>query len=199
VEEPNKEDIRRFLKVSSLDNTFDSFDVVKGTEKTYRAMKVMAEEEHQPMLLVCGAIGNGKTHLCEALSIALYKKGIKCPVTLWGELKKRLLQRMHYPKPSQADYYTMFEELKKRKYIIIDDVGLGSSGSSWEMTELEDLINYRYRERLFTVVTTNRTLEELPERVVSRFFDVKVARIIVNEGQDYRLAKAGEKRASKKL
>lgn len=147
----------------------------------------MAEGNHKPMLLVCGGLGNGKTYLCEALAIALYRKGERCPVNLWSELRRQLLQAMHRPKPGKMDYDDLFESIRRRERLIIDDIGMGSKGTDWEVAEIEDIINYRYRERLFTVLTTNRTLEELPERVVSRFFDPEVSEVVINEGKDYRV------------
>jgi len=193
TEEQVKERMRQFLGLTNWNRTFATFKVVNGTRRAFSTMKAMAEGKHQPMLLLCGGIGNGKTHLCEALSIELYKKGIKCPITLWAELRRKLLQAMHRPKPNQADYDTLFDNFRKRKYVIIDDVGMGSKMTEWEESELEDIINYRYREGLFTVMTTNRALEELPDRVVSRFFDPEVSEVVINEGKDYRLNRVGGK------
>lgn len=191
TKEQAKEGMRQFLGLTNWGRTFATFKVVNGTKRAFDAMKAMAVGKHKPMFLLCGGIGNGKTHLCESLSIELYKQGIKCPITLWAELRRQLLQAMHRPKPRQVDYDTLFDNFRKRKYVIIDDVGMGSKMTEWEESELEDIINYRYREGLFTVMTTNRALEELPERVVSRFFDPEVSEVVVNEGKDYRLNRAG--------
>lgn len=187
TEEDRRELLRRNLGLSGTVHTFESFKPVKGTGRALTAMREMANGNHLPLLLLCGAIGNGKTHLCEALCIALYRKGVFCPVTLWSELRRELLRRMHRARPDEKDYDEFFEDFRKRRHVIIDDIGMGSRGTEWEMCELEDIVNYRYRERLFTVLTTNRTLEELPERVVSRFFDPAVGEVVINEGKDYRL------------
>lgn len=185
--EKRREALRKSLGLTDLRHTFDTFIVSKATKKVCEAAKSMVYSEHPLMLLIYGGIGNGKTHLCEAVCIGLYQKGIRCQVTLWSELRRQLLQAMHRPKPNQSDYDTIFENFRQRSHVIIDDVGMGSKGTEWEMCELEDIINYRYRERLFTLMTTNRTLEELPERVVSRFFDPEVGEVVLNEGDDYRL------------
>ncbi|MBA7590759.1 hypothetical protein ES708_32896 [subsurface metagenome] len=70
-------------------------------------------------------------------------------------------------------------------------MGIGGSGSEWELGQLEEIIAIRYRERLFTILTTNRDLTELPERVVSRFKDPDVGRVVLNDGADYRRRKGG--------
>lgn len=190
TKEQKVERLRALLGLSDTNHTFENFKVLAGTRRAYEAFKGMANGTHKPMLLCCGAIGNGKTYLCEALSISLYRKGIRCEVSLWSELRRRLLQAMHRPKPGSVDYDELFKSIRRRKFLIIDDVGMGSRGTEWEMSELEDIVNYRYRERLFTVMTTNRTLEELPERVVSRFFDPEVSEVVINEGKDYRIKEA---------
>lgn len=181
------ESLRVSLGLTDVRHTFDNFEVVDGTKRAYEAFKAMANGTHKPLLLLVGNIGNGKTYLCEALSIALYHKGIRCFVDLWSELRRRLLQAMHRPIPGRMDYDELFDSIRRREYLIIDDVGMGSRGTGWERGELEDIVNYRYRERLFTVLTTNQTLEELPERVVSRFFDPEVSEVVMNEGKDYRI------------
>ena len=74
----------------------------------------------------------------------------------------------------------------KSAHLIIDDVGMGGSGSNWEFGQLEEIIVYRYRERLVTVMTTNRDLKELPERIVSRFYDPEIGCVVLNDAPDYR-------------
>lgn len=180
---------RKMLGLTNWQHTFDKFNVLPGTQKTFNSVKALAEGKHQPMLLICGGLGNGKTYLCEAVSISLYKKGVKCKVWLWSDLRRWLLQLMHRPQPNLPTYDTYFDRLRNSPRLIIDDFGMGSKGSEWEIGEIEDIINYRYRERLFTLMTTNRTLEELPARIVSRFFDPEVSEIIINEGKDYRIKK----------
>lgn len=187
TKEEKIEKLRIGLGLSSVRHTFENWKHLHGTEKCYKAFLAMAEGKHQPMLLMAGGVGNGKTYLCEALAIALYRKGIRCPVNLWAELRRQLLQAMHRPNPRKMNYDDLFESIRKRERLIIDDVGMGSKGTDWEMSELEDIINYRYRENLFTVLTTNRTLEELPERIVSRFFDPEVSEVVINDGIDYRV------------
>lgn len=192
TKEQKVESLRVSLGLTDVRHTFDNFKVVDGTKRAHEAFKAMANGTHKPMLLCVGNIGNGKTFLCEALSIALYRRGVRCSVELWSELRRRLLQAMHRPRPNAMDYDELFDSIRKRRYLIIDDVGMGSRGTEWEKSELEDIVNYRYKERLFTVLTTNKTLEELPERVVSRFFDPEVSEVVMNEGKDYRIKEAEE-------
>ena len=57
------------------------------------------------------------------------------------------------------------------------------------MSKLEHIVDCRYREQLITVVISNKDLMQLNEksvRIVSRFSDPDVSRIVLNEADDYR-------------
>ena len=145
------------------------------------------------MLLCYGSDGCGKTYLCEALSIEFAKRNIVCPVNEWCEVIRDFKRRMH--SETQGDYDAMFESFRRAPRLIIDDVGMGSTGSSWEWGELEEIINYRYREGLMTVVTTNLNIEPnpkdynqpyVPRRIVSRFTDAVKSRLVLNSAGNYR-------------
>lgn len=185
--EQKLEGLRRSLGLSSLEHTFEKFERVAGTGEALKAFKAMASDGHKPMLLCYGGVGNGKTHLCEALSIALYKKGIRCQVTIWSDVMRMFKKGMHRgdPESHSLSYDDLFEQFRRRERLILDDAGMGSSDTEWAWGELEDIINYRYQEQLFTVVATNKDLDEMPERIVRRFNDSEVGVIVWNKGKEY--------------
>lgn len=188
--EEKKEELRKSLGVASLDNTFENFKPAPGTSKALAAFKALASGKTRWKMLLCyGGVGNGKTHLCEATSITLYKRGGFCRVLTMARIMLALKQCMG------PERITSYEELIDRycrcSHLIIDDVGMGGSGSEWEYGQLEEIVVIRYRERLFTILTTNRDLTELPERITSRFQDPDVGRVVLNEGADYRKLKVG--------
>jgi len=168
-------------------HTFENWVHSKETEVMYVAFQMMLDKDNRRPLLLCyGGTGNGKTYLCEALVIAMNGQGENCRLTVWSEfisdLKRRISRRDEY----EATYDAIFKGTCECNYLILDDIGMGTRESEWEYGELESIVGYRYRRRLFTVVTTNKDIEELPERIVSRFFDKEVATIIENKGRDYR-------------
>ncbi len=124
------------------------------------------------------------THLCEALSIGLSRQNILCRVNEWAELIREFKRDMHSEHPT--DYDEHFERIRQQKRLIIDDVGMGSVGSSWEWGELEDIVNYRYRQGLLTVITTNLDITKFPDRIISRFRDITKSRIVLMGAEDYR-------------
>lgn len=189
--EERREALRRSLWVSSLDNTFANFRQVKGTEKALAAFKALAGGKTRWKMLLCyGGVGNGKTHLCEAAAIELYKRGIFCRVLTMARIMRAIKECMG------PERHISYEELLSNycygERLILDDVGMGGSGSEWEFGQLEEIVAARYHEKLFTVMTTNRDLSELPERIVSRFQDPDIGRVVLNQGEDFRRLKAKE-------
>jgi len=183
--EEKREELRKSLGLSSLENTFENFKPVTGTEKALATFKALASSKAKWKMLLCyGGVGNGKTHLCEATAIALYKRGAFCRVLTMARIMRTLKECMN--PGSLTAYEEMMDRYCRYSHLIVDDVGMGGSGSEWEWGQLEEIIVVRYRERLFTILTTNRDLTELPERIVSRFKDPDVGRVVLNQGDDYR-------------
>jgi len=176
------------MGVSSLDNTFEALKPWPGTEKALAAFKALALGESEWHMLLCyGGVGNGKTHFCEATALALYKRGLFCRVLTMDRMMGTLKECIG------SDRYISFEELLSNYSsgpLILDDV----EGTEWEFEQLEKIIRMRYRENLFTILTTNLDLKELPERIVSRFRDPEKGRLILNQGKDFRPLK-GQKEA----
>lgn len=171
--------------MSSLSHTFENFKPVKGTEKTLAAFKALASGKTEWKLLLCyGGVGNGKTHLCEATTLELYKRGIICRVLSMATIMRALKSCMG-SEPAH-DYNEVLNRYCHSPHLIIDDVGMGGSGSEWQYGQLEEIVVARYRDCLFTIITTNRDISELPERIVSRFREQGVGKVVLNEGPDYR-------------
>lgn len=186
--EQKKETLRKALGVSSLENTFEFFYPVKGTQKALAAFKSLAYgKTNRPMLLCYGGVGNGKTHLCEATAIAMYKRDLFVRVCTMSNIMMALKSNMN--KKAWPGYDWLITSYCVAERLIIDDVGMGGSGSSWEWGQLEDIMIARYKERLFTIFTTNLDITELPERIVSRFSDPDVGTVVLNKGEDYRRLK----------
>lgn len=182
--EEKRESLRKELGVSSLNNTFEFFSPVKGTQKALAAFKALAYgKTHRPMLICYGGVGNGKTHLCEATAIAMYKQGLFVRVMTMSQMMITLKSYMNNQEPPSFDWLLSSYCLAER--LIIDDV----DGTEWEFEQLEKIMRFRYHDSLFTIFTTNLDISELPERIVSRFSDPEVGTIVLNRGEDYRRLK----------
>jgi len=166
----------------SLDNTFENFKPMPGTERALAAFKaVLAGPEF--MLLCYGGVGNGKTHLCEAAAIELYKRGKFCRVMKMPEMLSTLRRAIDDP---EMNYDVILDNYCYAERLIVDDIGAGGSDSDFGDRVLERIVVARYGRQLFTIVTSNREISELPERVKSRFEDVVTSYLVLNEGADYR-------------
>ncbi len=188
------EELRWNIRVASLDNTFANFKMVKGTENAFRAFKALAMGKTDWKMLLCyGGVGNGKTHLLEATAIALHKQGKFARVLTMSEVMNSFKRGME--KDAILSLGDRLREMSKAPYLLLDDVGMGGSGSDWEWGQLEDIIVYRYRENLFTVLTSNLDIKPdpnnptrafIPERIVSRFSDSEKASMVLNSAIDFR-------------
>lgn len=137
------------------------------------------------MLLCYGGIGNGKTYMMEATVLRLRERGFYSRVSVWnqftGVLKNALRTKGCIP-----SYEQLLMNYCQAKIILMDDYGMGTTDTAWEKSVLEQLIDYRYYNHLPTALTTNMKLEDLPERVVSRFSEPGVGVIVENKAGDYR-------------
>jgi DNA replication protein DnaC len=168
--------------VSPRRQSFESFDKkIPGVKETYGAFYDLAHGQTKlPFLLVYGGVGNGKSHLCEATTIVLNRRGIDARLYTVADLMARLKDSISTNTAEQE-----VKHLKEVPALVLDDLGV-EYGSSWEMAKIEEIIDARYRNQLITVLTTNRDLDQLPERVVSRFSDPDVSRCVLNGAKDYR-------------
>lgn len=190
-EEPeSKSDSLSRFNLSSLEHTFKNFRQLKGTEQAYDAFYKLSQGKLGKKFVFCyGTVGCGKTHLIEATVIEWAKQGIGSRYQTMSEIMRWLKKAM---KPNSVPPYDMlFERVCNQDKLIIDDVGMGTIESNWELAELEDIINERYHKRFrddgkVTILASNKKPSDLPDRVVSRFFDPEVGVVVFIGAGDYR-------------
>jgi len=186
------ERIVRALGISSLESTFERFRPVIGAEKAYRAALAISNlDTTWKMLMIYGDNGNGKTHLIEAISIKLWGKGIFCRVRSMVEIMHQLKATFDIrDKDETNSYQTMMENFCRMPYLIIDDLGAADTDTDWCWSQIEAIVLSRYRDNLFTVITTNKDINKMPRFLISRFGDKAKSRMMQNEARDYRPLKA---------
>jgi len=170
------------LGVTTLENTFENFKPVSGTESALAAFKAVLDGP-EFMLLCYGGVGNGKTHLCEAVAIELYKRGKFCRVMKMPDMLATLRKAINNP---EMGYDEILGNFCYGERLIVDDVGAGGSDSEFGDRVLETIVVARYGRQLLTIMTTNVEISQLPERVISRFEDTVTSYLVQNEGEDYR-------------
>lgn len=179
-----------YLKIKGVSErlqTFESFKKREGTHASYQAFYDLAHGyTEKPFILCCGANGCGKTHLAQALTITLNRRGTNThfyPVPNLLQILKTAIQE------KKLDDW--LDSLATMPALVLDDFGM-EYGTDWEMTQLETVINERWQERRITVITTNKTLSDLKEkspRIFSRMCDKELSQVVANTATDYRIAR----------
>lgn len=185
VKVARREDVLQWLGVTNLDNTFENMRCPKGFKPTLESFKAIASGSADfSLLMVYGGVGNGKSMCCEATVIAMYDRRFLVKRDRWSDLVR--IMKSHFNGRGLMSYEQYFSSLRGRDRLILDDVGSGSTLGAWEWGELEDIIDYRYERRLFTILTTNLDIKQFPERILSRFRDRSRSRLVFDEAEDQR-------------
>lgn len=162
--------------------SFENFDAtVPGVKRAYEAAIKMAEGMGKFIwLILYGGVGNGKTHLLNAIANRTMSRGQTTKLIMMAELLSELRMAMDDHKVDAK-----LKELKEVRYLLIDELGL-EYGTGWEKEKIEELLAARWNNGRFTIVASNLDIEDLPERIKSRFKDAYLSRAIVNKAVDYR-------------
>lgn len=180
---------QRLQGAKAQEQTFDNFRVPpKGGNREARdAARAWTDARATFIwLLIYGTTGNGKSHLCNAALRALLGRGIPARLTTAATILQSLRTGIQ---DHTAD--DRMQSYQQAPVLIIDDIGAGmkhpnEKGSEWEWSRLEELLVHRYENVMPTMATTNLQPSELPERIISRFRDTAMSRIVHNAAGDYR-------------
>lgn len=168
--------------------TLAAFSQELGTEKTYAAFYYLAKPEERkgedkrrrPFLLCYGGVGNGKTHLCNAVALELNFQKIGVRMYAAADLMSDLWAGMN-----NHTLDMKLEFVKTIPALIIDDYGV-NYGAELELSWMDQIIDSRYRDEKITILTMNKDISTLSERVKSRFFDAYLSVAVLNQGVDRR-------------
>jgi len=170
-------------QVDGTRQTFGTFNQkVPGVQDCYKKAKAIASgKSDYPWLIIYGGTGNGKSHLLNAIANEVMTRGIPVRLVLMAELLSSLRMAIE---TNNVDF--KLKELKEIPYLLIDELGL-EYGTDWEKAKIEELLSARWHYGLHTVAATNLDIEQLPDRIKSRFKDEVLSRWVRNGGGDYRL------------
>ncbi len=173
-----------------MNHTFESFKKLSGTIEALEIMKALANGENKlKFILLYGERGTGKTHLIEATIIRWSERGIYCRYQTASNIMRMLKQS--FSPDAKTDYSVLFSRLCDAEKLIIDDYGMGIQETRFEVSDLEDIVNERYHKRFrddakVTIIATNKDIKDMPDRIVSRFYDPEFGKAILLDAQDYR-------------
>jgi len=174
-----------FLKMKGVarpQQTFETFRETPENKESFEAMKALATgKSNFFLLLIYGGVGNGKTHLANAMTIFLNEHGQDCRYFIVADLMSSL--RGTIAKGESVD--DLINTIRDFSALILDDYK-PDLGTAFEQDVVEQIINHRYAFMLPTVLITNADWKSLPERIVSRFSEPGVGKVILNGASDYR-------------
>lgn len=140
-------------------------------------------ESPKGWLVLRGGYGCGKTHLVAAIANHRLMQGEPALFVVVPDLLDYL--RSAYSPGSNEGFDERFQAICETRLLILDDL-VTQSSTPWAREKLFQIFNYRYNAQLPTVVTTNCSLEDLDDRLRSRFLDQDLVEVVAITALDYR-------------
>lgn len=136
----------------------------------------------QGWLLLEGGYGCGKTHIAAAIANLAVSMGKPTLFITVPDLLDSL--RFAFSDP-ETTFEARFEEVRNADLLVLDDFGT-QNATGWAQEKLFQIMNYRYINKLPTVITTNLVLDEIESRIRSRLQDEEFVAHLRITAPDYR-------------
>ena len=166
---------------------FDTFKPRKRWPSVQEALDVsrlFSRGEAKPILVLAGPAGTGKSHLLQSIGWTLVDNGRLCcyitQVDLLGEIRSHL---------RSPDYDDVLSHFMNVPYLLLDDLGTAGA-TDWSMGILDNLIDFRWQNRMSMVIATNAKAVELQQRIADRLNDKEVSTVVAISAPSFR---SGEK------
>ena len=199
IEEARSRFIKSGLASSFANKSFEQFEtygnsvLIDAKETAERFVNQFREgaPEVSPSLLLCGQVGAGKTHLGTACSMKLLEQDIAVIYMGYREevtsLKTKIID--------EEAYTRVVDKFKKAEVLFIDDFLKGKINET-DVNIVYEIINYRYNNKLPTIISTEKALEGLiafDEAIGSRIIEMCCGYIVSFSGGEfnYRIYRGG--------
>lgn len=174
---------REMLKKSGLEGVmkeyrFDRYETAEIWQKEFKdgALRYLKDHDRK-WFFAGGQPGVGKTHICTALAAQFLRQKIPVRYMLWKEDCARLKAVIN----DNIEYPRLMDPLKTVAVLYIDDFFKPSQDESGrkrpptagDINIAFDILNYRYVNNLPTIISTERTIDELldiDEAIGSRIY-----------------------------
>lgn len=151
------ERIRRSgLELQISECRFDNFEV---TTEYQRLMKEKAQQfvnDPEKWFVLCGQSGCGKTHICTAICGVLLNTGSAVAYMNYRDDMTQLKQNI----TDAESYGETMNRFKQTQVLYIDDFFKGKITEA-DVNATFELLNYRYNNRLKTIISTELMLEDI--------------------------------------
>lgn len=179
------------LTESEAQQTFAAYDEKSaGKEATVAKAFAVQSAQKQSNLILSGKPGAGKTHLAIAIALDAMRAGRTALVKSMPELLDKICEAHQ----KYQDYGALIRQAQTVSCLVLDDWGKERTTDA-RMDYLYQIIDYRYRHNLQTIVTTNAyDMEGLMNKWNADKIEPLVSRIMENgewvtirDCKDYRL------------
>lgn len=168
--------------------TFRSFECSEQWQEKLKEKALQFLEKGKGSMFVGGQCGSGKTHICTAVVGGFIKKGMSARYFVWREDSTALKAIVN-----DKEYSAVLDSYKKTDVLYIDDLFKQTDIKDADIRLAFDLIDYRARNSLITIISSERTLSELvaiDEGLGSRIVDITSSaqiNISRDKARNYRL------------
>ncbi len=157
--------------------TLKSLASTEGNRKAFGLVRSFLEGKVvPPIALFIGIPGVGKTTLAYVIAWEYLEAGDR---VLYFQAEE-LLNALQAVLDNGKEYGRIWDRLKAADLVVLDDIGV-QNRTPWRDAQLDTLVDFRYRERLPLVMTTNKL--DLSERILDR---VKEGASAVITGESWR-------------
>ena len=143
--------------------TLDKFKTDHSWQKFIKdsAVKYISEGyKDGKWFLISGNSGCGKTHICTAIVREFLKQAIPVKYMVWDCEVIELNANVNTEK-----YHDLIEPLKRVEVLYIDDlfkpIGINARPSDGEIKRAKEILDYRLRNNLVTVISTELSINEI--------------------------------------
>ena len=192
VWEMEKSGLKNIIK----EKTFEAYSATEPWQEKIKTGAMAYANKLEGWLLFCGQSGSGKTHLCTAICRHRLSAGDEVRYMPWRD-KVAELKAMSQDSERRADIINGY---KAAQILYIDDlykVGKATDGTSnptgADISLAFEIINHRYINHLPTIISTEKTpqeLVEIDEAIGSRIIEMaggNVYAIARDQKRNYRL------------